>query len=124
MNSRSLSWIVLVSLGLGLVLALTAGVFVPLLYGEGFGAAVPLVAVLAAVLPVQVTRMVYRQALLAFKGEWRDLVHLGVSVGLSLTLNLVLAPVYGAMGCAISTVCAESCFAFLTWREWRRVACA
>ena len=115
---------VLVSVGLGLVLALTAGVFVPLLYGEGFGAAVPLVAVLAAVLPVQVTRMVYRQALLAFKGEWRDLVHLGVSVGLSLTLNLVLAPVYGAMGCAISTVCAESCFAFLTWREWRRVACA
>jgi O-antigen/teichoic acid export membrane protein len=115
---------VLVSVGLALVLALTAGVLVPLLYGEGFRAAVPLVPVLAAVLPVQVTRMVYRQALLAFKGEWRDLEHLSLSVGLNLTLNFVLVPRYGAMGCAVSTFCAESCFAFLTWRTWRRLACA
>jgi len=109
----------LVSIGVAAVLAVTPALLLPLLYGAAFLDAAPLVPVFALVLPVQVTRMVYRQALLAFKGEKRDLENLVLAVGVNLGLDLLLAPKYGAMGCAISTLCAESCFAFMTWRAWR-----
>lgn len=113
-----------VSVGIAIVLGLTPSLLLPLLYGSAFLEAAPLVPLFAVVLPIQVTRMVYRQALLAFKGEKRDLGNLMVAVAVNLGLDLLLAPRYGAMGCAVSTLCAESCFAFLTWRAWRRMACA
>lgn len=107
---------------IALLLGLTPS-FLALLYGNAFMAAAPLVPVFALVLPIQVTRMVYRQALLAFRGQQRDLWNLGSAVAANLALDLALAPFYGAMGCAISTVCAESLFAFLTWRALRGAAC-
>jgi O-antigen/teichoic acid export membrane protein len=112
-----------VAVGIALVLGLTPAVLA-FLYGSAFMAAAPLVPVFALVLPIQVTRMVYRQALLAFRGQQRDLQNLGWAVGVNLGMDLALAPAFGAMGCAISTVCAESVFAFLTWRAWRRLTCA
>jgi O-antigen/teichoic acid export membrane protein len=113
-----------VSAAFALVLALTPAVLLPLLYGSAFLSAAPLVPIFAIVLPVQVTRMVYRQALLAFRGQQSDLKNLGVAVGVNLTLDLLLAPAYGALGCAVSTLLAEIVFAVLTWRAWRSAACA
>jgi len=113
-----------VAAAMALILGVVPAHLLRLLYGEGFLDAAALVPVFALVLPVQVTRMVYRQALLAFKGEKRDLANLAGAVGVNLGLDLLLAPRYGAMGCAISTLCAESCLAFLTWRAWRRISCA
>jgi O-antigen/teichoic acid export membrane protein len=112
------------AVGFAILLAGAAGVLLPLLYGEAFGGAKGVVGVLALVLPVQVTRMVFRQPLLAFRGEREDLRNLAIAVAVNLGLDVALAPAYGGMGCAVSTLVAEGCFAGLTWRSWRRVACA
>ena len=112
------------AMGFAMLLVLGAPFLLPLLYGDAFGGAAVSVRVLALVLPVQVTRMVYRQPLLAFRGERADLRNLAIAVGVNLMLDLVLAPGYGGLGCAVSTLCAEGCFAFLTWQSWRRIACA
>ena len=111
-------------MGFAILLAGAAGVLLPLLYGEAFGGAKGVVGVLALVLPVQVTRMVFRQPLLAFRGQREDLRNLAIAVAVNLGLDVALAPAYGGMGCAVSTLVAEGCFAGLTWRSWRRVACA
>ena len=112
------------AVGFAILLAGAAGVLLPLLYGEAFGGAKGVVGVLALVLPVQVTRMVFRQPLLAFRGQREDLRNLAIAVAVNLGLDVALAPAYGGMGCAVSTLVAEGCFAGLTWRSWRRVACA
>lgn len=112
------------AMGIAVVLAGAAAVLLPLLYGDAFGEAAGVVRVLALVLPVQVTRMVFRQGLLAFRGERQDLRNLAIAVGVNFALDVALAPAYGGLGCAASTLFAEGCFAFLTWRAWRRVACA
>ena len=113
-----------ISLALALVLALTPALLLPLVYGTGFAEAARLAPVFAAVLPIQVVRMIYRQALLAFGGEKKDVQNLALAVAVNLVIDLLLVPSQGAMGCAIATLCAESCFAILTWRSWRRAACA
>lgn len=112
------------AMGFAILLAGGAALWLPLLYGDAFGGAKGVVGVLALVLPVQVTRMVFRQPLLAFRGERADLRNLAIAVGLNLALDLALAPGYGGLGCAVSTLSAEGCFALLTWRSWRRIACA
>ena len=109
---------------IAVAVALTAGSLLSLLYGSAFSKAAPLVMLLMVVLPIQVTRMVFRQAVLAFKGERRDLANLTAAVGVNLVLDLLLAPQYGAMGCAVSTVFAEVCFAILTWQAWQEMRCA
>ena len=112
------------AMGFAMVLVVGATFLLPLLYGDAFGGAAVVVRVLALVLPVQVTRMVFRQPLLAFRGQKADLRNLAVAVGVNLALDLALAPAYGGLGCAVSTLCAEGCFALLTWRAWRRISCA
>lgn len=108
---------------IALGLALTPSLLLPLLYGDGFSGAIRVVPVFAVVLPIQVTRMVYRQGLLAFRGEHRDLRNLTVAVALNLILALALAPSLGALGCAFATLGAELWFAVATWYSFRKVTC-
>lgn len=105
-------------------LALAAEPLLRLAYGDLFTSASTMVRYLAWVLPVQVVRMLYRQAVFAFRGERRDLQNLGWSVACNAALDLALVPTYGPMGCVVSTLAAESLFAALTLRSWRRLSCA
>jgi len=109
-----------VAAAIALGVALTAGLLLPLLYGRALLEEAPLNMVLTLILPIQVARMVYRRAVLAFKRE-RDLE---TAVGVNLGLDLLLTLRYGAMGCALTTVCTEARFAFLPWQTWRKMSCA
>jgi len=88
-------------------------------YGKAFDAASPLVVVLGFVLPLQVTRMIFRQALLAFGGERRDLLNLMAAVAVNAAIDLAFVPEFGAMACAAATLAAEAVLGLLTWQAWR-----
>jgi O-antigen/teichoic acid export membrane protein len=104
-------------------LVLLADPLLALAYGNGFGEASSLVRVLAWVLPVQVVRMLCRQAVFAFRGERADLRNLAWSVGVNAALDAALVPRFGPLGCAVSTIAAELVFAGLTLVTWRRLTC-
>jgi O-antigen/teichoic acid export membrane protein len=105
-------------------LAASAGWLVPFLYGEAFRPAAGLAPFFAAALVAQVPRMVFRQSLLAFGGQRADLVNVLLAVAVNAALDAVLAPAYGAWGCAVATLCTESAMLLFTLRACRRRGCA
>lgn len=109
--------------GAALALWLGAPLVVAAVYGAAFAPSEALLRMLVLTLPVQTVRMVFRQALLAYGGERADVWNLLVAVAVNGAIDLAFVPSFGAAACAVSTVVAESCYALLTWRSWRR-ACA
>lgn len=91
------------------------------IYGAAYTPSETLLRVLVLTLPVQTIRMIFRQALLAYGGERADVRNLAISVAMNGAIDLAFVPEFGAAACAVSTLAAESCYAFLTWRAWRRV---
>lgn len=109
--------------GAALLLWLSAPLAIATVYGAAYAPSEVLLRLLALTLPVQTVRMVFRQALLAYGGERADVWNLLIAVAVNGAIDIAFVPSFGAVACAVSTVVAESCYALLTWRSWRR-ACA
>lgn len=109
--------------GAALLLWFSAPLLIAAVYGAAFASSELLLRVLSLALPVQTARMVFRQALLAYGGERADVWNLLIAVTVNGAIDLAFVPSFGAAACAVSTVVAESVYAVLTWRAWRR-ACA
>lgn len=107
--SRALTSAALVfGVGLGATLAIGAPLFVAVIGGSEFESAVPLVRILAVVLVVSVVNMPLAQLVIVEGGAHRLLRISIFSVGLNISLNLLLIPTYGAMGAAIATLATET----------------
>lgn len=113
-----------VAAAVAVALAVAGGWLVPFLYGEAFRPAAGLVPLFAGGLIAQVPRMVFRQALLAFGGQRDDLVNVTLAVAVNAALDAVLAPAYGAWGCAVATLGTETAMLVFTLRACRRRGCA
>jgi O-antigen/teichoic acid export membrane protein len=111
-----------ISIGAFSTLALTAAflfLFAPgvlrLLYGPEIGQSASLLRILVWMLPLWGLRAVLRQALYAFRGQRADLRNVTLSALTNMSLDLALIPYFGAVGCAWSTLVAESVFLAGTW---------
>jgi O-antigen/teichoic acid export membrane protein len=76
--------------------------------GPAYSSGSPMLKILAWVLPAWGARAVFRQAMYSLGLQRLDTILLGAGVGLNVALDLILIPTYGAIGCAISTLCAET----------------
>jgi O-antigen/teichoic acid export membrane protein len=99
-----------VLLGAAFLMAAFAGPLLTLLYGTEYRSGANLLAVLAIILPLQGFRTVLRQVLLAEGRQAMDLRNIGLAAATNVILDLALIPHWGAMGCAVSTVCSEAIF--------------
>jgi O-antigen/teichoic acid export membrane protein len=86
-----------------------------LLYGPAIGDSDRLLRILIWALPIQGARVLLRQALFAIRGQSADLRNVTWSFFTNVGLDVALIPHFGAMGCAWSTLAAESVFLATTW---------
>jgi O-antigen/teichoic acid export membrane protein len=98
-----------------LILFLFATPVLRLLYGPAIGDSASLLRVLIWALPVQGMRALLRQALFAVRGQGADLRNVTLSFLTNAGLDLALIPRFGALGCAWSTLAAESVLLAGTW---------
>ncbi|MGJ7917774.1 lipopolysaccharide biosynthesis protein [Massilia sp. LXY-6] len=98
-------------LGLGLVLGAvmwwSAPVVVPLLFGEHYGAAVPVVRILALAVPVRFVQHGYGAVLFSKEHIQRKVRYMGQAAVLSVVMLFILASRYGVTGAAITSVASE-----------------
>lgn len=100
-------------------LAVLAGPIVTLLYGEAYARAGPLLALLAATIPLRVVSALCAVTLDATYRQTRHLQAAGLAVLVNLTLNVVLIPAVGVWGAAIAAVATEAAFLVACLRALR-----
>jgi O-antigen/teichoic acid export membrane protein len=89
-------------------LASVAPTFVPVFFGEQFMACVPLMAVLAAAVPLlSISNVLGRQWLLPNHEDGLYTRSVFVGAAVDIVLNLFMIPTWGALGASLSTVVAE-----------------
>lgn len=97
--------------GAGIALLLSIGLYIaaPLLivtlFGPEYAPSTRFLRVLAWALPLQVIRMVARQALIASHRQVSDPKIGAAGAATNIALDFALIPTLGAMGCAIATLC-------------------
>jgi O-antigen/teichoic acid export membrane protein len=103
-GSLSIRYLLVVLIPLAAGVQGTAAQVVPLLFGAGFGPAVPALQVLIwTVVPYGIARIL-ASALFATDRQAVDLKVNLLSLACNVTLNLVLIPRFGLMGCAWATL--------------------
>lgn len=101
-------WLIVYAAGLYLFLVLPVALWVPLLGGGAYGAAVPLVPVLAAATVVAAFQPVLASGFaLSMRYRWVPAIA-ALGAGTNLGLNLVCIPRYGTLGAAWTTLIACS----------------
>jgi O-antigen/teichoic acid export membrane protein len=100
---------VTVGLGLGMAVggALVAEPLFDLLFGAGFGRAVPAFQILAASLVLMLVSRPYRLLLATGHREWTDLRTLSVAAAVTVALNVALIPRLGLEGAALAALAGE-----------------
>jgi O-antigen/teichoic acid export membrane protein len=93
-----------------LVLFLMADVVLELLYGGSYESGAAYLRVLVWVLPIQGVRVVARQVLFAWHGQYHDLRNVALAAATNVAIDCYAIQRYGALGCAWSTLCAEAVF--------------
>ncbi|MBR2635256.1 MAG: flippase [Clostridia bacterium] len=114
-------WLLGIPLALGLFSISTE--FVPWFYGEGYDAVIPLLRVLAFLIPViGISNICSAQFFIPTKKQNLLTVTVVSGAGLNFLLNLILIPQYRALGAAVASVAAELFVAafqlYLMRREW------
>jgi O-antigen/teichoic acid export membrane protein len=88
--------------------AMVAAPLILLVFGEAFGRAAPVLAILIWTLPVVLLRSVAQAALLADGRQDLVLRTTGLAAAANVTLNLIAVPAFGMLGAAMTTVVAET----------------
>jgi O-antigen/teichoic acid export membrane protein len=115
-RARAVAWLsvspaVLASLGLFAV----APVLVQQLFGQAYQPAIFYLRILAWLLPLQVVRLIGRQVLVARGQQSSDTWTTASGAITNMAVDLALIPRYGAMGCAVSALCAAAVMALSNW---------
>ncbi len=105
---RSLRYLALISFPAALYLALRAGAVVALVYGAGYGAAAPLLTVLALTLPFVFASYPAAVALNAVRRERANTATTAGAAAINVAANLILVPLWGPLGAATAFLATES----------------
>ncbi len=85
-----------------------APVFCPAFFGQGYDAVVPLMSVLAFVIPaICVTNVIGNQYMLPCHKDYQYTISVCVGAAVNIVANLISIPFLGAMGAAIGSVASE-----------------
>ena len=113
LRGRVLHLSLLATAGFGVVAVLLfafARPLIVLLFGQEYASGAGYLQVLAWVLPVQGCRAIFRQIIYAWRWQHADLRNLALAAATNVVLDFLWIPSHGAMGCAWSTLCAETIF--------------
>lgn len=111
---RGCKYLLLAGLPVGVFGALASDRFIPMLFGEGFLASVPLARVL---LPAAVFMFLsnFAETALACVDRWRTIVIAStLALAVNVALNLFLIPSHGALGSAWATLATEALYFLMT----------
>jgi O-antigen/teichoic acid export membrane protein len=103
-----------ITVGIALFMAIFASVIMRVVYGAEYREGHAVLSVLAWALPIQAARSIWRQVLFAIHRQRADTRNLAIGAASNIVLDVLLIPSLGAMGCAISTLIAESTLLGLT----------
>ncbi|MCI1998807.1 MAG: flippase [Olsenella sp.] len=82
--------------------------FCPAFFGDGFDACVPLMSVLAFVIPtICVTNVIGNQYMLPCHRDREYTISVSIGAAVNVVANLITIPLWGAMGAALSSVLSE-----------------
>lgn len=114
----SLKFIMFLAIGITMGLFAISSNFIPLFFGEQFSDAVPVVSILSfTVLFISWANVIRTQFLIPQKKDNIYIISTGLGAIVNIIINLLLIPLYGAVGAAIGTVFAEASVAFYqTWK--------
>ena len=114
----SLKLIMFLAIGIGIGLFAISTNFIPLYLGEEFSDAIPVVSLLSfTVLFVSWANVIRTQFLIPQKKDKIYIVSTGLGAIVNVIINLLLIPLYGAIGAAIGTIFAEASVTFYqTWK--------
>lgn len=101
---------------LGACMWFAAPLLVPMLFGESYRAAVPVVQILALAVPVRFVQHGYGSVLFSQEHIRRKVAYMGKAAALSVLLLLWLAPAHGVTGAAVCAVAAELALLLLYMR--------
>ncbi len=102
------------------VILIFSGMLVPLVFGSQYSGSVLPLKILTVFL-VSSPLLVFFGGFLNYQGlAWRRAAYLGISTAANITLNIVLIPLYGAVGAAISTSLAYLPYVLLSGLEVRK----
>ncbi len=104
---------IVVGLGLSLVLTITAPWLIPLLFGQAYASAVPVLRILAWA-PTFVFIGIMQSGYDITEGlTWLATLRTTIGAVINVALNLLLIPTYGPSGAAVATLISVACSAFL-----------
>jgi O-antigen/teichoic acid export membrane protein len=100
-----------------------AALLVPLLFGSHYRAAIPVLMLLSAAIPVRFVAFAYGAAFSSEEHMKRSVWYLGAAALSCIIWSLLLIPPFGINGAALATVLAEvTLLAFYRWGVERHVA--
>lgn len=103
------------SIGMGMIAV--ADYFIPLFYGEGFEACIPLLYVLMiSVLFISIANVIRTQYLLPYKKDKTYLFSTIIGSIINIIVNAILIPTHGALGAAIATSITEFIVMYIQYR--------
>lgn len=105
---RLIAWLWWSGVAIGAVLVVAGNGIVHLLLGDAYQAAGPVLSILALAIPVVFLSVVNDYFALNMRKSGATLARTMFGLTISIGLNVVLAPSLGAMGAAISAVCAHA----------------
>lgn len=85
----------------------TAHELVPLLFGPRYSSAVPILLILAFGIPIRFVGHAYGSAFFSKDNVRRKVRYMAVAAAVAVILNVLLQPLLGLAGAAVSAVCAE-----------------
>lgn len=85
----------------------TAHELVPLLFGSRYSSAVPILLILAIGIPIRFVGHAYGSAFFSKDNVRRKVRYMAVAAAVAVIFNLLLQPLLGLTGAAVSAVCAE-----------------
>jgi O-antigen/teichoic acid export membrane protein len=80
---------------------------VPVLFGERYGPAIPIIMISALAIPIRFVQHVYASAFYSSDHVHRKMGYMGLAAAISVIVNLALTPRFGLYGAAISAISAE-----------------
>ena len=93
---------------LAILLACTAHVLTPLLYGARYADAATLMMVRAIAVPISFAQMTYSSLFISKTDMTRKVSYLGITAAVSVAANLVLVSAFGVIGAAVASVISET----------------
>jgi len=114
---KTLSLIMLIGLPASLGGIILAGQLVPLIFGQGYLGAIPILRILMLMLLISFPIFSLSNAIVAYNKQKKLVLAYLFGIIVNIILNIILVPKFGAVGSAITSFFSTTIITYIIWRE-------